>query len=79
MTKHEFLEGFSETLQHPKADLTGSEALRDIPEWDSLAVVSLMAWVDEKCGVTISPDAIRKAASVNDLFEAVEAITAIGR
>jgi len=76
MTKQEFLEGFSESLERPKSDLTGCEVLRYIPGWDSLAVVSLMAWVDEKCGATISPDTVRKATTVSDLYEAVQAIAA---
>jgi acyl carrier protein len=36
--------------------------------WDSLAVVSLIAMVDEQAGLTLAPKEIAKAATVADLI-----------
>jgi len=49
---------------------TASEKLRgQLVGWNSLAVVSFLAMVDEKFGVTLSPDAIAESETVDDLIE----------
>jgi len=67
MTKREFLSLFEEILEAPTGTLNGNELLPGMQGWDSLAVVSLIAVVDERLGITLSPKDIAKAASVADL------------
>jgi acyl carrier protein len=68
MTKREFLSHFEEILEAAPGTLKGDEALPGMEGWDSLAVVSLIAMVDEQLGFTLSPKAIAKAGSVADLI-----------
>ena len=62
-----FLRAFEEMLHLPSGSLEGSEALQDVPGWDSLAVVEFMALADEKYGVTLAPRQFRVCNSVQDL------------
>lgn len=68
MTKREFLSLFEEILEATPGTLEGNEVLPGMQGWDSLAVVSLIAMVDEQFGVTLNPKEIAKAASVADLI-----------
>jgi len=68
MTKQEFLSLFEEILEAAPGTLKGDEPLPGMEGWDSLAVVSLIAMVDEQAGLTLSPKDIAKAASVADLI-----------
>ena len=68
MTKQEFLSLFEEILEAAPGTLKGDEPLPGMEGWDSLAVVSLIAMVDEQAGLTLSPKEIAKAATVADLI-----------
>jgi acyl carrier protein len=68
MTKREFLSLFEEILEAAPGTLTGDEILPGMEGWDSLAVVSLIAMVDEQVGITLSPKDIAKAGTVADLI-----------
>jgi acyl carrier protein len=68
MTKREFLSLFEEILEAAPGSLKGDEVLPGMEGWDSLAVVSLIAMVDEQFDVTLSPKEIAKAGTVADLI-----------
>lgn len=68
MTKKEFLNLFEEIIEADPGSLKGSETLVDIRKWDSLAVVGLIAMVDENFGLTLSAKAIRDSKTVADLI-----------
>ena len=68
MTKQQFLALFEEILEAAPGTLKGDEPLPGMEGWDSLAVVSLIAMVDEQAGLTLSPKEIAKAATVADLI-----------
>lgn len=44
-----------------------TDSLQQIPGWDSLTFMGLIAMVDEEYGVTLRPSAVLNAASVADL------------
>jgi acyl carrier protein len=67
MTREEFIAAFNELLELPPGTLLGGEALKDLEAWDSLAVLSFIAMVDERCGVTVAPKQILTCTTVNDL------------
>lgn len=50
MTRDEFLIEMQDVLQ-TEEELTLDMALADIPEWDSLAIMSTMAFLDSRMGV----------------------------
>ena len=68
MTKKGFLGLIEEIVEEDPGTLTGSEKLREqLAGWNSLAVVSFLAMVDEKFEITLAPDAISKCKTVDDL------------
>jgi acyl carrier protein len=68
MEKAVFLEKLSEILELPPGSLTGSENLADLEAWDSLAVMSFIAMVDENCGMAVAPKQIAACKTVDDLL-----------
>jgi acyl carrier protein len=67
MTKREFLSELEEILETDPGALKGDERLTDLKGWNSLAVVSLIAMVDERLDTTLSPREIAKAGSIADI------------
>ncbi len=68
MTKSQFLRLVEEVAQEPAGTLQGPELLENLGGWDSLAVVSFIAMVDEQLGMTLQPRAIADCKTVDDLF-----------
>lgn len=67
MNSTDFLRLLEEVIELPANTLKGDELLADISQWDSLAVLSFMAKIDEVFSVQLSADAILKAKSVTNL------------
>jgi len=57
----------SQAMDLPKGKLTGDETLSEIEAWDSLAILSFMAFVDTNCGITLRPDELLKCESIRDV------------
>lgn len=57
----------SQSMELPAGKLTGTERLSEIEAWDSLALLSFMALVDSKCGITLSPDTLLRCEAIRDL------------
>jgi acyl carrier protein len=72
MQAQAFLREIEATLELPEGSLMGTELLADIPEWDSLAVISFIALVDEKLGLAVDGEALANAQSVADLLALVQ-------
>lgn len=67
MSKKDFLLLLDELLETEPGTLTGVEMLETL-SWDSLAVVGLIALVDEQFDIALSPAKIGKCEAVNDLI-----------
>ena len=67
MNKHDFLLSLHELLELEPYTLTGAEALEGLEVWDSLAVISFIAMVDEQFGITLSAERLRACQTVDDL------------
>lgn len=67
MTHKEFLAQLEELIEADPGSIKGNEALTDLPRWDSLCVVGLIALIDEHLGVTVSARKIADAKNVADL------------
>ena len=72
MSRQELLALIDEVLYLEVGTLTGSEDLKEFDMWDSQGVLMFLSAVDEKCGVSVSPDEIAKCKKVNDLVALVE-------
>ncbi len=67
MGNSEFLAQLDELLELPAGTLKGPELLGSLEGWDSLAVLSFIAMVDEHFGQPVSPKAIVACKTVDDL------------
>lgn len=70
MTRQEFLVKLEELLELDANTLTGSESLDSLP-WDSLAIVSFIALVDENLELSLKAESVARAKSVGDLLSLV--------
>jgi acyl carrier protein len=68
MKKSEFLNELDIVLDLPEGTLQGDELLEELPEWDSLAVISFIALVDEKLNIIVDGETLANAKSVADLL-----------
>ena len=66
-----FLRLLEGVLELPEDSLHGPELLEDIPEWDSLAVISFIALVDEHFELPVDGEALANAKTVDDLVAIV--------
>lgn len=71
MTRSEFLAELDAMLELDAGTLTGAEALDDIDSWDSLAVISFIALVDEKFNTVVAGEDLAKAKTIDDLLALV--------
>jgi acyl carrier protein len=65
----EFLESLAEILDVDEVKAT--DVLEQFPEWDSLAVLSVVASSDSKYGVNLSSAEVRGAATAQALFDLI--------
>jgi acyl carrier protein len=68
MTREEFLLQIDEILDLKPGTLRGGEKLEDLKNWDSTALISLIAIAEEQNGVPISPDQVVGCTTVADLL-----------
>ena len=68
----EFYEGLAEILEVDVSEV-GPDLALDEGNWDSLAIVSTIALIDEVYDKTISGEALEGCRTVGDLEKAVEA------
>ena len=66
-----FLELFSDALEKEKDSITMQDHFREYPEWDSLAVLSILAMIHDEYNVEIPRVEFQKLIAVQDLFEFV--------
>lgn len=71
MSKTQFLDHFSEILEVPPGSLTGDEKLSELEEWNSIALVSFIAFGDEHFQKTLSPRQFATCDTINDLGKLV--------
>ena len=70
MDNTEFYLLLAETLDVEAVKPT--DVLKDFAEWDSLAVLSVLAMSDSTYGVTIRPEEIRAVVTAADLAKLIE-------
>jgi acyl carrier protein len=67
LQKTEFLLSLDELLELEPGTVKGSETLESLEGWNSLAIISLMALMDERFDVTLQPRRIAACTTVADL------------
>lgn len=74
MELNKFIENFAAQFDETDpAEITATTNFRDLDEWSSLIGLSIIAMVDEEYDVTLRGDDMRKANTVEELFEIVKA------
>ena len=68
----QFFDGLAEILEISPADVTAELDLTQ-QAWDSLAVVSAIALIDECFGITVDGAALAKCATVQQVQDLVDA------
>ena len=66
MKSDEFIDIFKDTIQSDSA-IEMDSALADIEEWDSMAMMALIAYFDVKLGITVTFDQLHALSSVGDV------------
>jgi acyl carrier protein len=67
--RNELLAAFEPLIRVPRGTLTGTEELKNLAGWDSLAIIEFIALVDEKSGVELTATDVRRAKRVQDLLD----------
>ena len=66
MTRDEFIVELQDVLQTDE-QLTAETVLADLAEWDSLAVMATMAFLDRNFGVKLSIADIKELNTIGDI------------
>jgi len=69
MTKADFITLLEELIEAESNTLKGDELLEEVEGWDSLAIVNLIALVDEDFGIILPAKEIQERETINDLFD----------
>jgi acyl carrier protein len=69
---NDFLFELAELLEVEITELRTSYQLEENENWDSLALISIMAMVDEHFNISISTESLRKCSVLGDLIKLVD-------
>ena len=71
----EFIENFANQFDDTDASVFTPETnFRELDEWSSLIALGILAMVDEEYDVQLKADQMRKANTVQELFDIVKAL-----
>jgi acyl carrier protein len=68
MKLSEFIEKLSEVLEIEDCEINPTDIFRDYDEWDSLAYLSVIAFLDEEFDIQIEEAEFKKLITVEDLY-----------
>ena len=69
MTKSEFFDAINELLELDSGTISEATELNAINEWDSLAKLSVVAFLDSKFDIFLSGDKLEKISTGSDLAD----------
>ena len=67
----QFISHFAEALETDAALLSADTEFKNLPNWDSLAALSVIAMIDEYHEASIGGDDLERARTLADLWQAV--------
>lgn len=72
-TLEEFVALFAEQFDETDAsEILASTEFKELDEWSSLIALSVIAMIDEEYNAVIKGDDIKKAVTIQDLYEIVK-------
>ena len=66
-----FIEKFAFAIEVPVESLQAGTRFKELPNWDSLNTLAVIAMADADYGITIGGQAIQNAVTIEDLWEEV--------
>ena len=73
MTLEEFVQRFAEEFdQTPAESFQAGTKFKDLDEWSSLTALSIISMVDEEFDKQITGADLRKADTIEDLYNVIE-------
>lgn len=72
MDRQSFYRELDEILELDRGTITGTTMIKGLEGWNSLAVISLIAMVDDQLGLALPPKSIAECATAGDLARLVE-------
>jgi len=69
MKLEEALMWIADLFEESVEDINPETLKEDIPAWDSLGVLTLMAELDENFGILLTDEEMQKLQKVNDIFD----------
>lgn len=73
MELKDFIATFADQFDStPAEEFKADTKFRELDEWSSLMALSIIAMVDEEYDVTLKGDEMRKAETIEDLFNIVK-------
>ena len=71
MNVNEALEWIAELFEDSVENITPETPRDEIPAWDSLGILTLMARLDEDFEILLEEEEVQELRSVNDILEAL--------
>jgi acyl carrier protein len=72
MEKNDFLNSFQEQFEDTDAsEITFETVYKDLPEWNSMMALVIIAFVDEKYEITVTGADLQNTRTVEDLYNIV--------
>ena len=73
MTLNEFVDCFAAELDETPKELFNAETVyRDLDEWDSLAVLSIISMIDEEFEKTVTGADLREYSTIKELYNFIQ-------
>jgi len=69
ITTSEALKMLSDAFEEPLAHLRAEVARDDVPGWDSMGALTLMAELDERFGIELTADESKKMSRIDDVLQ----------
>jgi acyl carrier protein len=68
MNRSEFLKSLAELLQEDPATVTPETPMESIAAWDSMGMLTVIAFFDRDIGVQVDVDLLRKCGTLGDVM-----------
>jgi acyl carrier protein len=70
-TSSDFIGAFADAIDRDEALIKVEDSFRDYEEWDSIALLSLVAMLDDNYSVNIPREIFEKLETIQDLIDEV--------
>lgn len=71
MKKDEFFAGLLECMEIEPVELSEDSVFKELEDYDSMAVMSIVAFADEKFGAVLAAEELEKMVTVKDLMDLI--------